>query len=127
MLLPIRPICNRKKIRRDGTSLIQIQYCYSSEKKTLLNTGIAIPPNYWVKKRLCVSDNLPPTYGNPGQLNTELKRMLRVTEDIIEEALKGKTSDSVSFLKKTFTCDFSSNDLAKLKEQKTEKSNINLD
>ncbi len=127
MLLPIRPICNRKKVRRDGTSLIQIQYCYSSEKKTLLNTGIAIPPNYWVKKRLCISDNLPTTYGNPGQLNTELKRMLRVAEDIIEEGLKDKISDPVSFLKKIFTPDFDLIDIAKLREQKPEKSNINLD
>ena len=103
MLLPIRPICNRKKVRRDGTSLIQIQYCYSSEKKTLLSTGIAIPPNYWVKKRLCISDNLPTTYGNYRQLNTELKRMLRVTEDIIEEALKDKISDPVSFKKNIYS------------------------
>jgi hypothetical protein len=39
MLLPIRPICNRKKIRKDGTSLIQIQYCFSAEKKHSLVQG----------------------------------------------------------------------------------------
>lgn len=59
MLLPIRPICNRKKIRRDGTSLIQIQYCYRAERKTLLNTEIAIPPDFWIKKNLSISDKLP--------------------------------------------------------------------
>jgi hypothetical protein len=32
MWLPIRPICYRKKIRKDGTSLIQIQYYFSAEK-----------------------------------------------------------------------------------------------
>jgi hypothetical protein len=48
MLLPIKPICERKDISRDGTSLVYIQYCYSSEKRTLLNTEIAIPPNFTV-------------------------------------------------------------------------------
>jgi len=47
MLLPLKPICEAKKARRDGTSIIYIQYCYSSEKRTNLNTEIAIPANYW--------------------------------------------------------------------------------
>jgi len=45
MLLPIKAICDRKKIRKDGTCLVFIQYCYSAERKTLLNTEIAIPVN----------------------------------------------------------------------------------
>ncbi|WP_235921332.1 Arm DNA-binding domain-containing protein, partial [Foetidibacter luteolus] len=84
MLFPIRPICNPGKTRRDGTSLIQIQYCYSGDKKTLLNTGIAIPPPYWMKRRLSISDDLPAIYGNLMNLNSELKRMLRIAEDIVE-------------------------------------------
>ena len=42
MLLPIKPICSASKIRRDGTSLIFIQYCLNTENKTLLNTEIGI-------------------------------------------------------------------------------------
>jgi len=105
MLLPIRPICNRKKTRKDGTSLIQIQYCFSAESKTLLNTGIAIPPNFWVKKSLSISEKLPPGYGNAEVLNAELKKMLRITEDIVEYATKNKISDRVAFTKKTFRPD----------------------
>src|SRR3569833_1180308 len=43
MLLPIKPICQRKDMRKDGTSLIFIQYCCNSDNRTLLNTEIAIP------------------------------------------------------------------------------------
>ncbi len=100
MLLPIRPICNRKKTRKDGTSLIQIQYCFSAESKTLLNTGIAIPPNFWVKKSLSISEKLPPSYGNPETLNVELKKMLRITEDIVEYATRCQDQRSDGFYKK---------------------------
>jgi hypothetical protein len=44
MLLPIKLICPKNKVRKDGTSIIFIQYCGSDNKKTLLNTEIAIPP-----------------------------------------------------------------------------------
>jgi len=113
MLLPIRPICNRKKIRRDGTSLIQIQYCYSAEKKTLLNTGISIPPNFWTKKSLCISDKLPATFGAAQARNAELKRMLRITEDIVEYAIKNKINDPVAFTKETFSPYFDVSTLGK--------------
>lgn len=46
MLLPIKPICERGKVRRDGTSLIFIQYCLNAEKRTLSSTGIAISPAF---------------------------------------------------------------------------------
>jgi hypothetical protein len=46
MLLPIKPICERKFLRGDRTSRIYIQYCYSSVKRSLLNTEISIPPNF---------------------------------------------------------------------------------
>ncbi len=113
MLLPIRPICNRKKIRRDGTSLIQIQYCYSAEKKTLLNTGIAIPPNFWTKRSLCISDKMPAAFGSAQILNAELKRVLRITEDIVEYAIKNKVIDPVAFVKETFKADFDISTLGK--------------
>lgn len=95
MLLPIKPICERKDIRRDGTSLIYIQYCYSSEKRTLLNTEIAIPPNFWNKKRLCITDSLPLTFGNVEHLNYELDRMLRLVQDIVSFSGKIKLKTEV--------------------------------
>jgi site-specific recombinase XerD len=113
MLLPIRPICNRKKIRKDGTSLIQIQYCFSAERKTLVNTGIAIPPNFWTKKSLCISDKLPSSFGQVNALNIELKRLVRIAEDILAYALNNGVPDPVSFLKKTFKPDFELSNLGK--------------
>ena len=69
-------------MRKDGTSIIFIQYCHSLEKRTLLNSGIAIPPNYWNQKRLRINADLPVSYGNPEQLNEQLQHAIRVAEDI---------------------------------------------
>lgn len=106
MLLPLKPICDRKFIRRNGTSLIYIQYCFSAEKRTLLNTEIAIPPAYWNKKRLCISGNLPESFGKAQYLNDELNRMYRLAEDIISFAAKNAIADTGNFVKKTFTPHF---------------------
>jgi len=102
MLLPLKPICERKFIRRNGTSLIYIQYCFSTEKRTLLNTEIAIPPAYWNKKRLCIANNLPEAFGKAQYLNDELGRMFRIVEDLVSFALKNKITDPGNFVKKTF-------------------------
>src|SRR4051812_23234444 len=102
MLLPLKPICIPKDVRRDGTTLIYLQYCYSGEKRTLLNTEIAIPPNFWNKKKLSVLNDLPPKYGYPEQLNEELRRMYRIAEDIISYAVRNKVENIGNFVKKTF-------------------------
>ncbi|MBN8876855.1 MAG: phage integrase SAM-like domain-containing protein [Sphingobacteriales bacterium] len=99
MLLPIRPICNPKKIRRDGTSLIQIQYCYSAEKKTLLNTGIAIPPGCWNRKKLRVNANLPQAFGIVQEINIEIQRQQRLVEDIVTFAIQKEVKDPLKFVK----------------------------
>ena len=106
MLLPIKPICEKKFSRRDGTSLIYIQYCFSSDKRTLLNTEIAIPPNSWNKKKLCIADNLPPSVGNVNRLNSELVRMVRLAQDIVSYATSNNIEDCVFFVKQTFKPDF---------------------
>lgn len=105
MLFPIRLICSSQKMRGNGTSLVFIQYCFSSGKKTLLNTEISIPPGCWNKKLQRVSENLPIEYGNPSMLNKELHRLLRLAEDIINYGLEhGK--NSVKFVKEVFKPDF---------------------
>jgi integrase len=126
MLLPIKPICKRNKVRRDGTSLIFIQYCFNSEKRTLLNTEIGIPPAYWNRKRLRISADLPALYGSPDELNQLLQSMMRVAQDIAAFAFKRKIADPCTFLKKTFKPDF---DMALLEEKakESEQPKINLD
>ncbi len=59
MLLLLQPICPLSKVRKDGTSIIFLQYYRSEHDKTLLNTEIAIPAKFWNKKSKRVSDDLP--------------------------------------------------------------------
>ncbi len=105
MLSPIKAICERKDIRKDGTSLIFIQYCYSSGHRTLLNTEIAIPPGFWLnrkKKPSIISQQLPVEFGDADALNESIKKMLRLTEDIIELAERNKVVDRANFVKELF-------------------------
>lgn len=93
-------------MRRDGTSLVYIQYCYSSEHRTNLNTEIAIPPDHWIKKTQRVANTLPESFGDFQALHEEINRMYRMAEDIISFALKNKIADKVAFVKKTFNPKF---------------------
>jgi integrase len=111
MSLPLKPICSAKRVRRDGTSLIFLQYCYSADKRTLLNTGIGIPPAFWNKRRECVSNNLPPAFGKSEQLNEEIKRMVRLADDIITFATRSEMEDPLEFVKRTFHPQYSVKDL----------------
>ncbi len=74
MLLPIKPVCEAKNIRRDGTSFIFIQYCYSSRNRPQLNTQITIPLRYWNKNKLAVNETMPPEFGCAETLNKNLQR-----------------------------------------------------
>ena len=128
MLLPIKPICSAGKIRRDGTSLIFIQYCMSAENKTLLNTEITIPPRYWNKKLNRISDNLPIEVGIAAELNKELQRQIRLAEDIISFAIDRNMKDPVKFAKATFKPEFDITELEKAAKNKPEGSpKINKD
>ncbi len=109
MNLPIKPICERRFARKNGTSLIYIQYCYSAEKRTLLNTEIAIPPQFWNQKKECISEKLPIEFGIAEEINSELRRMLRVVEDIITYGIKRNILDMGDFVKGSFKPDFDIN------------------
>lgn len=95
MRFPIKPICEKRFIRKDGCSIIYIQYCYTSEKRILLNTRIIIPPDFWNAKKLCISQDLPNQYGMADELNDSLREMMRHVEDIIAIANKRKLPDPV--------------------------------
>lgn len=101
-MAPLKPVCERKNMRKDGTALIFIQYCYSAERRTNLNTEIAIPPAFWNKKRLCISNDLPPIYGSVELLNPEIKRMIRLAEDIVDFAAKKNVVNRGKFVKGAF-------------------------
>lgn len=103
MLLPIKCICPRSKERSDGTGIVFIQYCYNATQRTLLNTEIAIPVEFWNKKQRCISDQLPPGFGNHEQLNEELKRQFRIAEDLVIHANKNKLPNKGTFVKNSFS------------------------
>lgn len=103
MLLPIKPICRTKKVRKNGTAPIFLQYCFSATKRTLLNTGIYIPPQYGHPKLLRVSSQLQPEYGSPVKLNDELLLQKRLVEDLVAEATKKQIEDKGAFVKKAFS------------------------
>ncbi len=103
MVLPIKPICRSNKLRKDGTSLIFFQYCYSATKRTLLNTEIAIPVEYWAKKLRCISHKLPAQFGDHQHLNEELKRQFRIVEDQVTHANKNELTNKGIFVKNTFS------------------------
>jgi integrase len=90
-------------VRSDGTGLVFIQYCYSATKRTLLNTEIAIPLDFWNKKQCRVSDKLPVEFGNHEQLNEELRHQLRIVEDLVTYATKGALPDKGMFVKNSFS------------------------
>ena len=105
MSLPIKPICNGKDKRRDGTSSIYLQYCFSAEKRTLLNTKLAVPFIYWNEAKQSIKNTLPITFGNHEKLNDELTRMMRLVEDLVRYANRNNLEKPGTFVKKVFKPD----------------------
>lgn len=99
---PIKLIIKKGAIRKDGTCLIFLQYCYSAEQRILLSTDVAIPPNFWNRKMKLISKDLPTTYGNSEFLNNLLREKLRRAEDIVDHGLKKRDGCPMEFLKNNF-------------------------
>lgn len=100
MLLPIKPICSRP--RKDGSSVIFIQYCYSASHRTLLNTQLVIPPECWNKRRLCIDQSLPIAFGDAHTMNEALRKMLRAAEDLVVVAKQKNVHHYGRFVKEHF-------------------------
>lgn len=133
MKLPLKPICDQKNVRKDGTSLIFIQYCHSADHRTTLNSKIAIPPKYWDKNRGKIRPNLPVQFGTSEELNNQLKQALRQAEDLADLGISRKVADIAQFVKSAFDAGL---DAEQLEEQarkaeeianKQKEQNINLD
>ena len=127
MNLPIKAICEERFMRKDGTSLIYIQYCYSAEKRTLLNTEIAIPPDCWNRKKACISEKLPIEFGIVKTLNDELRRIIRIVEDLIIYATGKNVLSIGNFVKANFKPDLEIDSLINIDIQNKQCNEINLD
>lgn len=99
---PIKLIIKKGAVRKDGTSLIFLQYCHSAEQRILLSTDVPIPPNYWNKKTERIAENLPSQYGNVNELQIILTKKLRKIEDMLEHSLKKRNICPIQFLKENF-------------------------
>jgi hypothetical protein len=132
VLLPLSLICEKKDMRKDGTSIVFIQYCYSSEKRTTLNTGIAIPAKYWSKKRQIITSDLPKEYGTVDILLKELKQKLRYAEDVVDLAMRKNIQNKGKFVKEAFDLNLDVDQLEKNEEKikllagETEKINLDI-
>jgi integrase len=131
MLLPIKLVCDRRA-RKDGTNPIGIQYCYSSERRTVLDTEINIPIRYWNKKLARITKELPPALGDVEILNESLSVLKRKVEDMVSFAIK-KNTDPLMFLKETFHPNFDlasleriGNDDAVVKDKTCKKTNLDI-
>ncbi|MET0636151.1 MAG: site-specific integrase [Chitinophagaceae bacterium] len=102
MQFPIKPICPASKQKKDGTCPIFFQYCYSTDQRTLLNTGLSIPYQYWNPSKGCIKDNLPPQFGIATTLNAELIRQLRLAQDLAIYAATNHLESKGSFVKANF-------------------------
>ena len=98
MNLPIALVCKANKVRKNGTAVVSIQYCFNSEERTELGTGIAIPPKFWSCKRKCISNTLPEVYGAFEELNGKLEDELKKAQEIVCLGLKRK-ENPLNFLK----------------------------
>lgn len=111
MFLPIKVILDRRP-RKDGLSPISIQYCFASDKRTVLPTGFSIPARCWNKKLHRITAELPADIGQADLLNLQLQKMVRSAEDLVTFALEQKMEDPVGFLKKAWRPDLDAISLA---------------
>lgn len=106
MILPIKPVCKKEWVRRDGTSVIFLQYCFNSDERVLVDSGLAIPPEFWNKKNNRISPSLPEDFGKVKELELELSEKMRRAEDLINHALSNSNVHPAKFLKQNFQTDF---------------------
>jgi hypothetical protein len=99
---PIKLIVRRAKLGKNGTTPISLQYCFSAEKRVVINTGISIPFQFWNKKTGRLSKDLPSSYGDVPELENNLTEKLRKAEDMITYALKQRNTCPMKFLKENF-------------------------
>src|SRR5215204_1409199 len=99
---PIKLIMKKGKVQKDGASPIFIQYCYSSNRRVLISTGIAIPVDFWNKKTGDILQGLPVEYGSVVLLEVTLRENLRKAEKLVDYAVKKNNLSPMRFLKNNF-------------------------
>ena len=86
MRIPIKPLCEQKRLRRDGACTIYFQFFHDGEHRTFLNIQIQIPPDYWGKRKLCIKESIPKEFGDHDKLNDEINRQLSLACELVKFA-----------------------------------------
>lgn len=102
MRQPIKLVIKKGKVRKDGISLIFLQYCFSAQKRVLISTDISIPMNYWNSRASSISHKLPIEYGDVDSLETILREKLRKAENTVDYAIRRTHMCPMRFLKWNF-------------------------
>lgn len=102
MRQPIKLIMKKGTVRRDGTSMIFVQYCFSAQRRVLVATKIAIGECYWNRSTCSISQDLPPEYGNVAALEAILREKLRKAESMVDYAIQKARTCPMRFLKRNF-------------------------
>ena len=110
MKLPITAVCKAAKTRKDGTAVVSIQYCFNSEERAELGSGIAIPPKFWNRKRKCISSGLPERYGASEKLNEKLEHELEKADKIVSLGVNRK-QNPLDFFKQHYNPERSFQDI----------------
>jgi hypothetical protein len=102
MRQPIKLVVRKGKIRKDGTSLIFLQYCHTAARRVLISTGVAIPPKYWDKRSGRICEDLPQQFGQVKELEDFLTEKARKAEDMVRQAKSRRNVCPMNFLKVNF-------------------------
>lgn len=94
----VKLVTKSKSTKKDGTTPIYLQYCYDSNKRTLINTGYCIEPKHWNPEKDLVRKN----YENHETLNGDLKDKLNKLENIILEAKKNGIDPTIDYVKNKY-------------------------
>src|SRR6185312_16754712 len=103
MRIPIKALCEEKRKRSDGKALIYLQYFHDGEHRIFLNTELAIPPEFWDKRRQCVKETLPKSFGNPSSINKEVHRQLSLASDLVVYTKEQGLAEPGAFVKEKFS------------------------
>lgn len=91
-------IVKKKATKKDGTTPIYIQYSYSREKRTLLNTQKSIEPKNWNFDK----GEIRRSYSDANALNAYLQMLKTRITNIVDTAITEKTEPTVEYVKSKF-------------------------
>ncbi len=96
----IKLIIRKVKGARANVHRIFLQYCYTSTKRVLVSTKIALPQTYWAKNTSSILSGLPATYGLAVVMQEKLDKQRLKAENIIRYAIKKGQGCPMQFLKR---------------------------